>query len=87
MLHAAIIQYLVDTRLWNICQVGIKAGQHLVEQPFAEGNRLGMALMLEEVTDVAACLTGDDEAQPGWIGTGARGGNDFDGLAALQWLR
>ena len=40
-----------------------------------------MALVLEEVADVAAGFAGNHEAEPGRIRAGARCGNDLDGFA------
>ena len=45
-----------------------------------------MFLILEIVSYVAARFTGFDKTEPGRIWLGARSGNNFNCLAALQWL-
>src|SRR5690606_6734335 len=61
-------QHLLDLFLRNLLELGAEAAQYLVEQALAQGHGFGVALVLEEVTDVAARLASDHEAEPGRVG-------------------
>src|SRR5690606_21712186 len=86
VLHAVILENRLDAPLGNLLEGGIEADQYLVEQPLAEGDGFGLALVLEGMADVAARLAGSDEIEPGGIGPCARSGDDLYRLATFQWL-
>ena len=76
----------IDLALGHFIQLRAKRGQGFVEQAAPQGNGFRVFLILEIVSYVAARFTGFDKTEPGRIWLGARSGNNFNCLAALQWF-
>ena len=81
---AGIAQQPIPYRRGNFGRGDAQSTQLLMQHVFAEQAGPVDLLRLEELPDLAACPTGLDVLQPGRVGIGVRGGNDFDLVAVGQ---
>ncbi|MNX50122.1 hypothetical protein D3C86_807400 [compost metagenome] len=84
--EAVLGEHRLDAFGRDLLQRTVETVEHLVQQAFAEADGLGATLQFQRMADVRACLAGDDEIEPRRVWPCARGADDLDCGAALQWF-